>query len=562
MLRHLALALAVCLVACTEEVRDLDDDGDGCFGGCVEPPPPSDRLTIEGRVCARTSPVPTPHKLLLVLDRSGSWQFSDPGNTHFQAVTDLLNGYMGHPDAQVGLISFNGGLEITEFTNDRTTLESALANSVASGQSDLQGALATALRVLEQDMVYASQGALVRSTYEIILIGEGTPDPICQAGCDNDSSCWGYCDGLVEPELIEGLFVDLTPCGAYNTDEQILGYADAIAALGETYGVDALRLHTMYFYSEPDAYLPPMCSGIPETDSEVGGALYAQIAEHGGGEALSLNVAEDLVLPAVEVHPDETLYVTRALAILHAWNLSSGPDSDGDGLLDGEERTAGTDPLALDTDGDGFRDLLEQRLSTDGWDPLDPALPALECEDPVDSEGDRLTDCEEAFLGTDWRVFDSDFDLIADGEEIARGTDPLRDDMALDADLDGLNNGQEIATGMNPRVPDAERWADVANRILVQEQGEGCYELVVENVDLATTEGLSPDEVGWNTILVQMVEEDPGVPPPEYTQPRAACVRARLLDGVRDPASGTVTLTDEDFHPLEELRLSLDCVGP
>ena len=46
---------------------------------------------------------------------------------------------------------------------------------------------------------------------------------------------------------------------------------------------------------------------------------------------------------------------------------------DGDGLLDVEEATIGTDALNLDTDRDGFDDGEEVlELGTDPLDPLDP----------------------------------------------------------------------------------------------------------------------------------------------------------------------------------------------
>jgi len=49
------------------------------------------------------------------------------------------------------------------------------------------------------------------------------------------------------------------------------------------------------------------------------------------------------------------------------------PDMDGDGLLDVEEATIGTDALDRDTDGDGFDDGEEVlQLGTDPLDPLDP----------------------------------------------------------------------------------------------------------------------------------------------------------------------------------------------
>lgn len=70
---------------------------------------------------------------------------------------------------------------------------------------------------------------------------------------------------------------------------------------------------------------------------------------------------------------------------------STGPiDSDGDGLSDEEEATLGTDPLNADTDGDGLSDGAEVNIH--GTDPL---------------------------------LRDTDGDLASDGVEIAKGSDPL-----------------------------------------------------------------------------------------------------------------------------------------
>jgi len=52
-----------------------------------------------------------------------------------------------------------------------------------------------------------------------------------------------------------------------------------------------------------------------------------------------------------------------------AGSLMNPLDSDGDGLSDDEERLLGTDPFNPDTDGDGYPDGLEVAL---GSDPLDP----------------------------------------------------------------------------------------------------------------------------------------------------------------------------------------------
>jgi hypothetical protein len=70
----------------------------------------------------------------------------------------------------------------------------------------------------------------------------------------------------------------------------------------------------------------------------------------------------------------------------------------------------------------------------------------------ADSDGDGLSDAEEAALGTDPLDPDTDGDGLADGEEVERGTDPL----APDTDGDGLTDGDEVALGTDPLDPDTD----------------------------------------------------------------------------------------------------------
>jgi len=89
-------------------------------------------------------------------------------------------------------------------------------------------------------------------------------------------------------------------------------------------------------------------------------------------------------------------------------------DTDSDGLTDlYEMKILGTSYTLIDTDGDGLVD------GNDG------AVPAG--EDDIDVNGDGFID-GELTEGTDPTKEDSDGDLLKDGLEVAKGTDPLDSD--------------------------------------------------------------------------------------------------------------------------------------
>jgi outer membrane protein OmpA-like peptidoglycan-associated protein len=108
----------------------------------------------------------------------------------------------------------------------------------------------------------------------------------------------------------------------------------------------------------------------------------------------------------------------------------NNPDTDGDGLTDGEEVLKyKTSPTKADTDGDGLND--GQEVNQYKTDPL-----------KADSDGDGLSDGDEVLkYKTDPLKADSDGDGLSDGDEVLKyKTDPLK----ADSDGDGLTDGQEV----------------------------------------------------------------------------------------------------------------------
>lgn len=114
-------------------------------------------------------------------------------------------------------------------------------------------------------------------------------------------------------------------------------------------------------------------------------------------------------------------------------------DTDGDGLSDVEEANIGSDPLNRDYDGDGLLD--GEEAYTYGTDPLNN-----------DSDGDGLLDGEEVSqYFANPLATDSDGDGVGDADELfVYGTSPS----AFDTDGDGLTDGDEVFNlGTDPTDP-------------------------------------------------------------------------------------------------------------
>ena len=128
-------------------------------------------------------------------------------------------------------------------------------------------------------------------------------------------------------------------------------------------------------------------------------------------------------------------------ALATAWSDPIGVDSDGDGLEIDDEWDFGTDPQDPDTDDDGLNDKDEQLYSTDPND--------------ADTDDDGLTDGEEVHdWGTSPTLADTDGDGFSDGDEITLyatdPSDPLDPDPSVDVDCDGWPDAIDPDTTLDP----------------------------------------------------------------------------------------------------------------
>jgi len=152
---------------------------------------------------------------------------------------------------------------------------------------------------------------------------------------------------------------------------------------------------------------------------------------------------------------------THGIAGIQMLNVTSDPnvpDTDGDGVPDGDEYYNQTDPRSPDTDMDGVTDLEELALGTNlthydtDLDSLEDGIEITFMSDPLlqDTDGDGVKDGKEFALGIDPRSRDTDKDGLMDADELLAGSDPR----GPDTDADGVFDSYELQIGTRPTLAD------------------------------------------------------------------------------------------------------------
>jgi hypothetical protein len=404
------------------------------------------------------------------------------------------------------------------FTTDLVEVRNAAlrVGNPGGGNTDFAAALSTAYTMLFRDMSRLSDQDAGNARYVIIFLSDGLSD------LDSDANTRGA--------SVEDIIAD-------------------IVLLKKRFHLRGLNFNTAL-----------LSAGITRQDVyDRSRAGLQRMAQQGGGVFRDFRNGGEINFLQFDVTSYRRVFTLKTLLLA---NLNAKPglsdditDSDGDGLTDSEEDILGTDPLNRDTDGDGFNDLLEHRLRTSGLDPVDPsdADCALDV-DKQDSDGDGLRDCEERYLGTRSKRFDTDFDGVPDYPEVWFDTLPTIDDLAQDLDFDGTRNGEELRWHSNPRSNDSAHLSDLGYRYTLTDKGinansQYCYSFKVDNVRLAGVRSLGSEKAGTNHIMIYETEvplDDPGT----VARYRVGCVTARYLasEDVKEPANGKLFITEADLH--------------
>jgi len=140
----------------------------------------------------------------------------------------------------------------------------------------------------------------------------------------------------------------------------------------------------------------------------------------------------------------------------------------------------------------------------------------------LDTDQDKLNDCEERVLGTDACVADSDGDGLSDFVEFMSQTNPLVPEALQDDDRDGTTNADEVAKHSDPESADQAYQADRGYQYTITSaaptpDGRACYTVRVDNVSLVRTlslpnKPLTPIPAGNNEIYLYMQSGRPDDP--------------------------------------------------
>lgn len=602
---HLLLALCLCLLvtsACTESKLQRVPP--------PEPEPLDNLLEIRGEFCTEPSAQITfPLKVLYIVDQSASLQCTDGANLRFSALRKSLDQLQSRSNTRFAFVGFSSWSRQQSFTRNREDVAAFIDPAGGLGPAtDYQGSLATALRLLERDMLDTDPTELARTRYIINFISDGNPEPRCLAGCEDDisacsngedddgdgivdgadSSCDNVMDSSIKPDSLYGVcnfqgnipddvYVDVTGvCPEYNQENQILRRVQEILALQDIYSVGDIRMNTVLLFS-PQEVVEGLCPGASTAfgyDRGIARALLQQMSAVGNGTFRDINLTSDgddfLKFDISSLKAELTL--TGMTAVNENSVLTSkgelAPDGDRDGLPDALEFELNTDRNKADTDGDRYSDLFEVVMRKEGFDPLTTDKPAISCGSNRDGDGDGLNDCEEEFLGTSALLPDTDADGVLDRMELIVGTDPLVADGLSDLDFDGVFNADEVRGGTDPLRPDIETYRTARTVYDLDDRGVGdvtrldnakveerhCYDFRVQRIPLVETPLVA--ERGLNRVLLYTSERPSkvaGVP----GDVRVACFEA-FYNGttIKNPSSGIIDITEANLTREREQLLA------
>jgi len=453
----------------------------------------ADRVAFTGQVCAR-DPISNelPLRVVIVGDRTGGPLFAsfDPAAQRVQLLGSYVSSALASSQlTEFAVVGFAGrSRKLAPIEGNFTRNPGELLNGInqlslpepceVGGQCrDYLEGLRTARALIEGDLAEAEAGRAVVTQYLIVLVVGGPQDPLARNVDCCDSSDAGCLDQTPSPDAA---------CQAQREQQEVAALKEAVAAQGAL----GVKLHVVHFAADLDMNVN---MGVQDA--------MRSLAFSGTGSYQRYDNQAAFNPAAFDVLRERTSLRAKALFVA---NVNAKPtldgaavDSDADGLSDAEEDEIGTLPTNPDTDGDGLSDFIESVVE---FDPHTPDMPAacMGVDPAADSDLDGLNDCEEALLGTEPTLADTDGDGVPDQLELYGFTDYLEPDAEQDSDGDGVSNADEVLQHTDARSTDSSihlsygyRY-DVSDEGIVRELFAPPLKLLTGVEVLSTSEGTTP----------------------------------------------------------------------
>lgn len=527
------LVLASLVVGCTDV--GLYAVGAGGAGG-------PDRAEFEATVCAPIAAGDAfPVKVLFAVE-GGAGVDTMLREEIVQALTDTIT-QQSNPGISFGLIGYHSiasGLQ-GSFTSDQTALTTAFAKYNAfneAGPLSQRSPLKLAESIIGGDMQTGCRGQVARTRYYVVLLmlGEDTScnNPTFNPGID------GKCDQFAQTG-------DIPRC----SECELGRVTESLRQLAVRYNAGEVTVQPVLVRRASDDIARFQANAI----ARAGGTELFETNQGGIGERIrTLNYGS--LQRALRLK--RFIAMNRNVRVRATKAPSAGlVDSDGDGLPDQDEANIGTDPILIDTDGDGLGDGVEVRM---GLKPQPGNIDVVRgCSAAIDTDGDRLNDCEERVLGTDGCITDTDGDSAPDLVEFLGGTNPLIAEDLNDDDRDGLPNIGEIESHTDPTSADIEFRQDRGYGYSVKQiddtpDGRSCYLINAYNIGvMETLQRGSPNDSG-RVILKGTNEIYLYFQVGRENDPRGTGVGRLHVENVRFTAPATrrprglIKLPDESFE--------------
>lgn len=292
---------------------------------------------------------------------------------------------------------------------------------------------------MNQQIGISSVGA--RQSFTVIQLGESGAQPSSPAQFVSgpfDATVGDYDVALVR-DVLDQDEQGTIPAGSLPTLVYAVNGSIAIEAGGTSTTLDAGQADTF----TGDLTITGETGGATYIAAHVGAKLPSVATPAAGTPIPATPIPTDTPAPTATSTPTATPTTTTApsptAAATATPDASTAADTDGDGLSDADEARLGTDPRNPDTDDDGINDGNEVHVYK--TDPLN-----------LDTDGDTLYDGGELIYETDPLKPDTDGDGLSDGYEVYVSlTDPTK----ADTDGDGISDGQEVSNGTNPLNPNS-----------------------------------------------------------------------------------------------------------